>query len=123
MLIVFFVIVFIAEVVVTLKIIEIIRVCDRKVCAISSQISNSNNKIKTSFTDLRIAINSVLLKLNKAQLKIEQEKQKYSNKILKFFISSALYLILNNNGKRIFSTIELALSIVDYIKLYFKKPM
>lgn len=122
MLVSFFVIVFIAEIVVTFKIIEIIRMWDKRVCAVSEQIVSSNKKIQTAFTDLRVAINSVLLKLNKAQIKIEEEKHKYTNKVLKFIISSALYLILNNNGKRIFSTVELAISIIDYIKTYFNKP-
>ncbi len=121
MLVSFFVIVFIAEIVVTFKIIEIIRMWDKRVCAVSEQIVSSNKKIQTAFTDLRVEINSILLKLNKAQIKIEEEKRKYTNKVLKYLISTALYLLLDNKGKKIFSTIELAISVAEYVKLYLKK--
>lgn len=121
MLIAFFVIVFIAEVIVTLKIIEWIIRCDNIVCTISSQFVEYNQKIENTFIDLRITINSVLLNLNKVQVKIEGEKNKFKNKVLKYAASTLLFLLLNNNGKRIFSTIELIISIIGYVKLYIKK--
>ena len=121
MLIAFFVIVFIAEVIVTWKIIEWIVRCDNNVCAISSQFVEYNQKIENAFTDLRIAINSALLNLNKIQVKIESEKNKFKNKLLKYAVSTLLFLLLNNNGKRIFSILELIISIVGYVKLYIKK--
>ena len=113
--ILFFVIVFIAELVLTIQLIILIRNWDRKVCALNEQITQVTPEIEKSLTQIRIVINKVLLKLNKIQIKIEKEKNKYKNIILKHFITGVLYLILHGRWKKIFSIIEIVFSANDII--------
>ena len=112
----FFIIVFIAEIVLTVNVISLILKCDKKVCDLNSVVSAIHPEVQKSFCSLRIAINTLNLSLNKVQLKIEQKKNEYKTIIFKYFITAVLFLILNTNGKRIMSSVETVFTLLDLLK-------
>ena len=112
----FFVIVFIAELVLTVQLILLIRNWDRKVCALNDLITESQPVIENAFTTIRIAINKTLLNLTKIQIKINEKKDRYKVIILKHIITAILFIILHGRWKKIISVVELAFSANDVIK-------
>lgn len=116
MLIFFFTLIFIAEVKLTIDLIEYIKKVDRAVCEINDKISIYNNSIKKEFTTLRIALNKILLSLNKIELKIKQKKENFKIIILKNILTGILFIILNPNGKKVLSVIDLVFSVNDFLK-------
>ena len=120
MLIFFFTLIFIAEVKLTLDLVCFIRHLDNKVCSLNRQITGIQPKIKNEITSVRISLNKVLLSLNKAQLKIKEKKSDFKILIVKNFVTSLLFLILNTNRKKIISIIEFCFVIKDFIQKMLK---
>lgn len=116
----FFIIVFVAEVVLTVNIILLILKCDKKICEINQVITSVTPDVEKSLCSLRISINSLNLTLNRIQIKIEQKKDEYKTIIFKYFITALLFLLLNTNGKKIMSNVETAFTVLDIIKRLVK---
>lgn len=120
MLIFFFILIFIAEIKLTYDIVCFIRRLDEKVCRINDEITALNPVIDSQFTSLRIALNKALLSLNKIQLKIKEKKEEYKIVLLKNIITGILFLILKVKGQKVFSVIDLAFDIKDFLKKWSK---
>ena len=120
MFVLFFVIVFIAELIVASKLIQIIRNLDEKVCAVNEQITLANPQIKKGFLTTRLEINKILLSLTQIQIKLKKKQEKYKLVLLKNILTGICFLLLNYNAKRAMTAVELALSLKDFIKVLRK---
>ena len=116
MLIFFFILIFIAEVKITYDVVCYLKKLDKKICSLDEQISALNPVIEEQFLSLRIALNKVLLSLNDIQLKIKEKKEEYKIILLKNLITGVLFFILNINGSKILSVVDLAVDIKDFLK-------
>ena len=116
----FFIIVFIAEIIITSSLISLILKLDKKVCEINKCFPVINPLVENTFTLVRININSIALALNKVQIKIAQQKDKYKTIIIKNIITFALFILLSHNAKKIISVTELAFSAADLGKALVK---
>jgi len=116
MLIFFFILIFLAELKITFDIVCYLRKLDEKICSLDAQISALNPVIEEQFLSLRIALNKVLLSLNDIQLKIKEKKEEYKIILLKNLITGVLFFILNINGSKILSVVDLAVDIKDFLK-------
>lgn len=120
MLIFFFILIFLAELKITFDIVCYLRKLDEKICSLDEQISALNPVIEEQFLSLRIALNKVLLSLNDIQLKIKEKKEEYKIILLKNLITGVLFFILNINGSKILSVVDLAVDIKDFYKKWSK---
>ena len=117
----FIAIVLIAEIVITFHIISFILKIDKKVCELNEQIVALTTTIEDTLTSARISLNKVLLALNKFEQKLQSKTEEFKFNILKSVITTVLYLLLNTNGKKVLSTIELAFSLKDIMDKWAKK--
>ncbi len=117
----FIAIVLIAEIVITFHIISFILKIDKKVCELNEQIVALTPTIEDTLTSARISLNKVLLALNKFEQKLQSKTEEFKFNILKSVITTVLYLLLNTNGKKVLSTIELAFSLKDIMDKWAKK--
>ena len=115
MFVLFFVIVFIAELIVASKIIQIIKKADAKVCTVNEQILSARPQIKKGITSVRIEINKIHLSITQIQIKLKKKKEEYKIVLLKNILTGICFLLLNYNAKRALTTVELALSLKDFI--------
>lgn len=117
----FVVIVLIAEIIITCQIVSFIIRLDKKVCALNEQLIALTPKVESSFTSIKIVLNKILLDLNKFEQKLQSKTEEFKFNVLKTVVTSALFLLLNTNGKKIISTIELALSVKNLISKWVKR--
>ena len=117
----FIAIVLIAEIVITFHIISFILKIDKKVCELNEEIVALTPTIEDTLTSARISLNKVLLALNKFEQKLQSKTEEFKFNILKSVITTVLYLLLNTNGKKVLSTIELAFSLKDVMDKWAKK--
>lgn len=117
----FITIVLIAEIIITIQVISFILKIDKKVCELNEQIIALTPKIEKGFTSARIGLNKILLALNGFEQKLKSKKEEFKFNILKSLVTTALFLILNTNGKKIISTVELAFSLKDILSKWAKK--
>lgn len=116
----FIAIVLIAEIIITCQIVSFILKIDSKVCRLNEQIIAITPKIESGFTNIRIILNKILLAVNKFEQKLYTQKEKFKYKFLKNLITIALFLILNINGKKVLSILDLAFEIKGLIKKFVK---
>jgi len=116
----FFILIFAAELKLTLDLIGIIRRFDEKVCAVNEQLITVKPRISETLTDIRIAINTVLLQTNKIKVKIAEKKDEYKFVLLKYIITTALFLTLNVKGKQTMTVIEFTLSAKNFTRSLLK---
>lgn len=116
MLIFFFILIFLAELKITFDIVCYLKKLDKKICSLDGQISALNPVIEEQFLSLRIALNKVLLSLNDIQLKIKEKKEEYKIILLKNLVTGVLFFILNINGSKILSVVDLAVDIKSFLK-------
>ena len=116
----FIAIVLIAEIIITCQIVSFILKTDSKVCRLNEQIIAITPKIESGFTNIRIILNKILLAVNKFEQKLYTQKEKFKYKFLKNLITIALFLILNVNGKKVLSILDLAFEIKGLIKKFVK---
>lgn len=75
MFVLFFVIVFIAELIVASKIIQIIKKADAKICTVNEQILSARPQIKKGITSVRIEINKIHLSITQIQIKLKRKRR------------------------------------------------
>ena len=117
----FITIVLIAEIIITFQVVSFILKIDKKVCELNEQIIALTPKIETGFTSARITLNKILLALNGFEQKLKSKKEEFKFNVLKSVVTTALFLLLNTNGKKIISTVELAFSLKDILSKWAKK--
>lgn len=108
--------VLIAEIIITYQIVSFIMKIDKQVCELNERVTLLTPVIEEKFTAIRIALNKILLKLNKFEQKLRSKKEEYKFIILKNVVTIALFLVLNTNFKKILSAIDLAFAFKDFIK-------
>lgn len=117
----FIAVVVIAEIIITCQVVSFIIRLDKKICALNERITSITPTIENSFTSVRIALNRILLALNKFEQKLQSKKEEFKFNALKMVVTTALFFLLNTNGKKIISTIELAFSVKDILNKWAKK--
>lgn len=117
----FIAIIVIAEIIITCQVVSFIIKIDKKVCALNEQITAITPAIENGFTSVRIVLNKILLELNKFEQKLKSKREEFKFNILKSLVTTALFLLLNTNGKKIISTVELVLSVKDLLSKWSKK--
>ena len=117
----FITIILIAEIIITIQVVSFILKIDKKVCELNEQIIALTPKIETGFTSARIGLNKILLALNGFEQKLKSKKEEFKFNILKMVVTTALFLLLNTNGKKIISSVELAFSLKDILSKWAKK--
>ena len=116
----FFTLIFIAEIVLVFNIISFINKCDKRVCELSKTFDGVESSLSKAFCEIRIAINTLNLNLNKAQIVIVRKKDEYKTIIIKNIITGMLFILLSNNGKKIISGVEIGFAACDLVKKYLK---
>jgi len=117
----FFLIVFIAEVIITWHIAVFILKCDRKVCEINKTFfSGVRPAVLKGMLDFRISVNNLLLTENKVLIKLRQKKEQYKWVIIKNIVTTSLYFILKADYKKILAGFELFLSAKDNLGTILK---
>lgn len=118
----FIILIIIAEIIITCQVVTFILKIDKKVCDLNNKITQVTPKIKSDIITVRIGLNKVLLSLNKFEQKLKSKKEEFKFIILKNIVTMALYLILNTNGKKVLSVVELAFDIKDFL-VNMPKPL
>ena len=116
----FIILIITAEIIITCQVASFILKIDKKVCDLNNKIAQVTPKIKSDIITVRIGLNKILLSLNKFEQKLHSKKEEFKFIILKNIVTMALYLILNTNGKKVLSVVELAFDIKDFIGKYAK---
>ena len=117
-LITFFIITFIAEIIVTFKIVEYLRNLDKKVCYNNLRLENFRNSLAGNLCKVRIKINTLHLKINEKLLKIASKKAAIKQKILKHFISSIIILFFKSYKRKILYWLELIFALIDLSNIW-----
>ena len=115
MLSLFFTIIFIAEVIIALQLICLIRKADKVIVALNSQVSEYSPKIKNAILDVRIIINKALLGVYNLAEIIDRQKNKAKKSIIKNILTTLLFFMLSSNGKQIFTTIDLIFTALEFL--------
>ncbi|MBO6257048.1 hypothetical protein J6N69_03310 [bacterium] len=116
----FIILIITAEIIITCQVASFILKIDKKVCDLNNKIAQVTPKIKSDIITVRIGLNKILLSLNKFEQKLHSKKEEFKFIILKNIVTMALYLILNTNGKKVLSVVELAFDIKDFLGKYAK---
>ena len=118
MLILFFSIVFIAELIITIELIRFIRKFDNTVIEFNERLTSVKPGIIKSLKAVRVAVSKMLFEVTKFQLKFEKQKEKFKNNILKNIITVLLFVVLHKNGKQALALVDLAFSIKGFIESF-----
>lgn len=116
----FFIIVFIAEIIIVSSLISWILKLDKKVCELNECFPLIKPLVENSIGLVRININSFALTVNKIQIKMSEQKNKYKILIIKNLVTFVLFLLLSTNAKKVISATELAFSVADLGKAVVK---
>lgn len=107
MLTIFFTIVFIAEIIITVWVIKLICKIDSDIQRLNCRVLVLNPIIENVFCKTRISINSVLLGVNKLEQTLVLKKEKFIENITDNTFSTVLLILTRISGCKIFSFIEL----------------
>lgn len=115
MLVLFFTIIFIAELIMAGQIIALIQKARQSVCQINQTVIDVKPEIERNICDIRIAINTVLLRLNGVHGFIDKRKEDYKKIFSANFLTKVTSFILSNDWKKILMAIDVILTIKKFI--------
>lgn len=116
MITIFFTIVFIAELIITGWLISIILKADRMVCEANEKVLNLQPAIKEQIQGFKIAVNTVLLGVDFFASFLEKKKEECLNICSKNLITTILFFVLNNAGRKVLGFIDLFLALRKFLK-------
>ncbi len=119
----FFIIIFIAELIIAYHLIMLIRKCDATVCALNKSLSVSGKQIHKSLIDVRLAVNKGLLALNGTIIKLQETKERYKWIFIKNVATTLLLLALNTDAKKVVASVDLIISIKDFFEKTLKRAV
>lgn len=116
MLTIFFTIIFIAELIITIWVVTYIRKLDMKVTQINQNVIDFQPVLKDSVCKFKIAVNTVLFGVDYFAEFVAEKKEQCVNALSHNLIVMVLFLILNTGGKRILALIDLFMAFNKFIK-------
>lgn len=111
----FFIIVFIAEIIVTCRIVGWLRNLDKQVCSSNLRLNVLRRSLEKNLCAARIKINNFHLKINEKLLKIARKKAEIKRKLLKHLISTILITFLKNYKQGILYWLEIIFALFDLL--------
>lgn len=120
MLTIFFTIIFIAELIVASRIISFIADADKAVCTINQKVLEFQPVMQTNIRKAKSVISLILSSLDYFVTFIAEKKDDCTNALKKNILTSVLFLVLKIPGKRIFTIVDILLTLKNLVK-QFKK--
>ena len=115
MLVLFFTLIVIAEVIIAAQLIFLIRRVDFAVIAINNKICESSPNIKNTISKVRNSVNKALIGVYNLGRIIEKRKDKTIKYFIKNAITTILFFMLSPNGKQILTAIDLFFTSIEFI--------
>ena len=123
MLVLFFTIIFIAELIIAGQIIALIQKARQNVCQINQTVTDMKPEIERNICDVRIAINTILLRITGVHGFVDKRKEDYKKIFSANFLTKAACFILANDWKKIFFALDVILTIKKLLKIYKTKRL
>lgn len=119
MLTLFFIIIFIAELIITSWIVSIIRIADQKVCQANQQVTESRKKLKERLYKIKAIINIANLSIDYIITYIKETKTSFEQILNKDIITTLILLILKIPENKISKCINIFMIIKNaYSKIF-----
>lgn len=118
MLTIFFTIIFIAEIIITIYLIMLIRKINKKVCKANKQILALRLQIEEQLYKLELSINQIHLHLTHFNNFIDTKKEQCTSFLSNNAIIGILFLFLNTSGKKFLALVDLFVAFNKFIKLH-----
>lgn len=115
MLVLFFTIIFIAELIIAGQIIALIQKARRNVCQINQTVTDMKPEIERNICDVRIAINTILLRITGVHGFVDKRKEDYKKIFSANFLTKLASFILANDWKKIFLALDIILTLKKFI--------
>lgn len=115
MLVLFFTIIFIAELIIAGQIIALIQKARQNVCQINKTVTDIKPELERNICDIRIAINTVLLRITGVHGFIDKRKEDYKKIFSTNFLTKAACFVLANDWKKIFLALDVILTLKKFI--------
>lgn len=115
MLVLFFTIIFIAELIIAVQVITLIQKARQNVCQINQTVTDMKPEIERNICDVRIAINTILLRITGVHGFIDKRKEDYKKIFSANFLTKIASFILSNDWKKILMAIDVILTIKRFI--------
>lgn len=116
MLVLFFTIIFIAELIIAGWLVSCIVSVDKKVCALNQEVLTIKPQIKDHISKLRATINKVLGGLNCFVDYVAKKSSDCKESFKKGLITKIVLFILKIPARRIVTIIEMAMSLKKFLK-------
>ena len=116
MLVIFFTIIFIAELIIAIELICLIQKARKSVCAISQTVTDNRSIIAGQITDIRSAFSSILKKLKEFGLFVDRKKEDYKKFFTPAILTTIANFVLTNDWKKIFMAVDIIFSIKKLLK-------
>lgn len=115
MLVLFFTIIFIAELIIIGQIIALIQKARQNVCQINQTVLEIKPEIERNICDIRIAVNTILLRITGVHGFIDKRKEDYKKIFSANLLTKIASFILANDWKKILFALDVILTIKKFI--------
>ena len=115
MLVLFFTIIFIAELIIAGQIIALIQKARQNVCQINQTVTDMKPEIEKNICDVRIAINTILLRITGVHGFIDKRKEDYKKIFSANFLTKAACFIIANDWKKTLCVLDAILTIKNFV--------
>lgn len=117
MLTIFFTIIFISELVITVWIISLIRKFNKEICITNQKVLDIKPELETQLQQVKLAVNTVLQKINSTSEGILEKEHTITNFLANEFVIGTLFFLLKSNGKGLLAIISLLSPLKKLLKL------
>lgn len=111
MLVLFFTIIFIAELIITIQLIALIQNARTGIQSLNKNVTDIKPVLFRNICDIRIVLNTILLKLNGFYDFVDQKKEDYKKIFSANLLTRLASFIIANDWKKIITAIEIILRI------------
>ncbi len=116
MLVVFFTIIFIAELIIAIELICLIQKARKSVYELSQAVTDNRSIIASRITDIRTAFGSILKKLKDFGLFVDRKKEDYKKFLSPALLTTIANFILTNDWKKIFMAVDIIFTLKRLLK-------
>lgn len=116
MLVVFFTIIFIAELIIAIEVICLIQKARKSVCALSQAVTDNRTIIAGRIADVRNAFGTILKKLKEFGLFVDKKKEDYKKFFTPAILTTIANFILTNDWKKIFMAVDIIFTLKKLLK-------
>ncbi len=115
MLMIFFIIVFIAEIIITVQIINLIMKADRCILSVNEKVLSFQPELKKNVETVGIFVKKFANVVRTTELFYEKQKNRYKNLLIKNILTLIIFLMLNKNGKHAITIVDIILSVSNLL--------